>query len=268
MRHLSLFTLALAALLAAPSFATGQDRKEVRPTIDAPRVGETLEARIPDREIAPIAEAIRRGEPASRIETNWKALLERHADGLEEGDAGTLTLRVVRDAWEPMEADLDEGLRDLTADDACADQTRAIDRHRSALRTALAAGDGATARDVETAAASFAALSDALEACEATLSRADRPAPRAIQPPAAREPVKEAEAERPARVRAGIAPAADEDADGDQADAALQTVGDDAQLANVDMQNWLQQQQQALQAMSNISKAAHDTAMAIIQNMK
>ncbi len=170
-----------------------------------------------------------------------------------------------------MEADLDEGLSALAADDACADQTRAIERHRSALRTALAAGDGATAREVETAAASFAALSEALEACEATLSRADRPAPRAIRPPAIREPVKDPEAGRQARVRAGIAPAADEDADGDadgdRADDALQTVGEDAQLANVDMQNWLQKQQQVLQAMSNISKAAHDTAMAVIRKI-
>jgi hypothetical protein len=48
----------------------------------------------------------------------------------------------------------------------------------------------------------------------------------------------------------------------------LQTVGDDAQLANIDLQNQLQKQQQTLQTMSNVSKMLHDTAKAIIQNMK
>jgi hypothetical protein len=47
----------------------------------------------------------------------------------------------------------------------------------------------------------------------------------------------------------------------------LQGVGDDAQLANVDLQNQLQKQQQTIQQMSNISKKLHDTAMAIIRNM-
>ena len=47
----------------------------------------------------------------------------------------------------------------------------------------------------------------------------------------------------------------------------LNTVGDDAQLANIDLQNKLQQQQQAVQAMSNISKMMHDTAMAIIRKI-
>ena len=43
--------------------------------------------------------------------------------------------------------------------------------------------------------------------------------------------------------------------------------GDDAQLANIDLQNVLQKQQQTLQTMSNVSKALHDTAMAIIRKM-
>ncbi len=47
----------------------------------------------------------------------------------------------------------------------------------------------------------------------------------------------------------------------------LNSVGDDAQLANVDLQNMLQKQQQTLQMMSNISKMLHDTAMAIIRKM-
>ncbi|MBN1960013.1 MAG: hypothetical protein JW841_03640 [Deltaproteobacteria bacterium] len=47
----------------------------------------------------------------------------------------------------------------------------------------------------------------------------------------------------------------------------LNTVGDDAQLANVDLQNMLQKQQQTLQMMSNISKVLYDTAMAITRKI-
>ena len=47
---------------------------------------------------------------------------------------------------------------------------------------------------------------------------------------------------------------------------AMKEVGDDdAQLANIDLQNMLQKQQQTLQMMSNISKVLHDTAMALIR---
>lgn len=47
----------------------------------------------------------------------------------------------------------------------------------------------------------------------------------------------------------------------------LNSVGDDAQLANVDLQNILQKQQQTLQMMSNISKMLHDTAMSVIRKL-
>jgi chromosome segregation ATPase len=47
----------------------------------------------------------------------------------------------------------------------------------------------------------------------------------------------------------------------------LATVGEDAQLANIDLQNALQRQQQTLQTMSNVSKMLHDTAMAIIRKI-
>jgi hypothetical protein len=50
-------------------------------------------------------------------------------------------------------------------------------------------------------------------------------------------------------------------------EAALNTVGDDAQLANVDLQNVLQQQQQTLQMASNISKMLHDAAVAVIRKI-
>jgi hypothetical protein len=47
----------------------------------------------------------------------------------------------------------------------------------------------------------------------------------------------------------------------------LESVGDDAQLANVDLQNVLQKQQQTLQMMSNISKMLYDTAISVIRKM-
>ena len=50
-------------------------------------------------------------------------------------------------------------------------------------------------------------------------------------------------------------------------DEALNTLGEDAQLANVDLQNGMQKMQQALQLMSNVSKTSHDTAMGVIRKI-
>jgi len=47
----------------------------------------------------------------------------------------------------------------------------------------------------------------------------------------------------------------------------LSGIGDDAQLANIDLQNMLQKQQQTMQMLSNISKVLHDTAMAVIRKI-
>ncbi len=47
----------------------------------------------------------------------------------------------------------------------------------------------------------------------------------------------------------------------------ISSIGDDAQLANIDLQNALQKQQQLLQTISNVSKMLHDTAMAIIRKI-
>lgn len=43
---------------------------------------------------------------------------------------------------------------------------------------------------------------------------------------------------------------------------------DDVQLAKIDLQDMLQKQQKTLQMLSNISKMLHDTAMAVIRNIK
>ncbi|HME57334.1 MAG TPA: hypothetical protein VKF63_03285 [Terracidiphilus sp.] len=51
-----------------------------------------------------------------------------------------------------------------------------------------------------------------------------------------------------------------------QMESALSTVGDDSQLANVDLQN-LQQQQQTLQMLSDIEKLLNDTAMSVIRHL-
>ena len=48
----------------------------------------------------------------------------------------------------------------------------------------------------------------------------------------------------------------------------LSSIGDDAQLANIDPQNQLQKQQQILQTMSNIMKTKHDAAKAAINNVR
>jgi hypothetical protein len=45
----------------------------------------------------------------------------------------------------------------------------------------------------------------------------------------------------------------------------LKSMGDDAELANVELQDILQRQQQTLQMMSNISKMLYDTATAVIR---
>ena len=50
-------------------------------------------------------------------------------------------------------------------------------------------------------------------------------------------------------------------------DEELESVGDDIQLANIDLQNSLQKQAQTLQMMSNVSKMLHDTAMAVIRKI-
>lgn len=47
----------------------------------------------------------------------------------------------------------------------------------------------------------------------------------------------------------------------------LATLDEDAQLANIDLQNMLQKQQQTLHFMSQISKMLHDTAMAVIRKI-
>ncbi len=47
----------------------------------------------------------------------------------------------------------------------------------------------------------------------------------------------------------------------------MQAAGEDSQLANIDLQNQLQKQQQTLQTMSNVSKMLHDTAMSVIRKI-
>jgi len=51
-------------------------------------------------------------------------------------------------------------------------------------------------------------------------------------------------------------------------ESALTPMGGDGQLANLDLQNAMQKQQQILQTLSNMQKARHDTAMNSIRNMK
>lgn len=48
----------------------------------------------------------------------------------------------------------------------------------------------------------------------------------------------------------------------------MKTVGDDAQMMQLQLQQAMQKQQQAMQMLSNIMKAMHDTERSIIRNMK
>lgn len=77
---------------------------------------------------------------------------------------------------------------------------------------------------------------------------------------------------RPARIKGIQAPAAVHTAEEMGAliehwEDELSTIGDDAQLANIDLQNMLQKQQQTIQTLSNISKVLHDTALAVIRKI-
>jgi methyl-accepting chemotaxis protein len=47
----------------------------------------------------------------------------------------------------------------------------------------------------------------------------------------------------------------------------LDSLGEDAQLASVDLQNVLEKQQQTLQMMSNISKQVHDTMLNLVRKI-
>ena len=47
----------------------------------------------------------------------------------------------------------------------------------------------------------------------------------------------------------------------------LNSMGDDGQLANIDLQNALQQQQQTIQTMSNVSAMLHKTALNVIRKI-
>ena len=56
-------------------------------------------------------------------------------------------------------------------------------------------------------------------------------------------------------------------AETDKRECKLSGVGDETQLANLEMQNNLQIPTQTLQDKSNVSKAPHDTAMAIVRKI-
>jgi len=51
-------------------------------------------------------------------------------------------------------------------------------------------------------------------------------------------------------------------------DEKMKEMGDDMQLANIDMQNLLQKQQQTVQMLSAIAKVLHDTAIGVIRKMQ
>ncbi len=53
----------------------------------------------------------------------------------------------------------------------------------------------------------------------------------------------------------------------EQLEEKLKNEDEDGQLANIDLQNMLEKQQQTIQTLSNVSKMLHDTSMAIIRKI-
>ncbi|GEM_PF-5718157 len=47
----------------------------------------------------------------------------------------------------------------------------------------------------------------------------------------------------------------------------LNAIGGDSSISNVDLQNTLQQQQQTIQMLSNVSKLLSDTSMAVVRKI-
>jgi hypothetical protein len=68
-------------------------------------------------------------------------------------------------------------------------------------------------------------------------------------------------ARKPVRTKSSLAAYIDE------LEGLLASTSEDEQLANVDLQNMLQKQQQTMQMLTNISKMLHDTAMAVIRKI-
>jgi hypothetical protein len=104
---------------------------------------------------------------------------------------------------------------------------------------------------------------------ERAAAEGEGPLVRAFQAVAARAGVRVSLADVKALLAAARSPArarADE-LDDRALDAVAGGSGDDGQLANVDLQNMLQKQQQTLQMMSNVSKMLSDTAMGVIRKI-
>lgn len=84
------------------------------------------------------------------------------------------------------------------------------------------------------------------------------------EPPAAVSPLPPPDVLRPLENAENRRASVGEDA---QLSEVANTVGEDAQVANVDLQNMLQQREQVLRQMSDTGKAMHDGAMAVIRKI-
>lgn len=182
-------------ILSLPAISLAQDRT-------APSAKD-----ISDRDLEPIAGAIRDGEAAGAMEARWTPLLEPYAGAIEDADAHGLTMRAMGAAMSSVTADLERIAKALGSTDRCTDEARAIDRERTRLEGALAKGERASAGDVENALAALGAMAGAMDTCAGT-------------------------------------------------------------LRGLELQETLQRQSRALQSISDALRAAHDTAMSTIQNMK
>ncbi|HUP21232.1 MAG TPA: hypothetical protein VM778_14945 [Gemmatimonadota bacterium] len=159
MRHLA---TALAIVLSLPSLASAQDRMLV-----------ARAATVSDGDLAPIADAMARGESSRQVETEWRTLLEPRAARMSEGDAAGLSLRAVTLSWRSMEGELTEAIEAIGSTGACPGQARGVASARSRLESALSV-QKPTDADVGAASNAFSSLSLALAACETAASTSDR----------------------------------------------------------------------------------------------
>jgi hypothetical protein len=233
-------TLAIASPAALESNANGSDLTRIGATA-APvpgtlervfsKLGEPVDLSSAEKSLSKkVVAALRKGDTAT-ADRVWQALVESRHRRLGGLDVEALVAHVLRLAYLETSADLREQAKKVAFYNEMKRQTR---QHLQEVRGRLAAR--ATKNDTISV---------------QTLAIASKTT--------AKKPVVRGKAQVMTEIRAVEYMRDLEDE--------LSTIDDDAQLANVDLQNALQKQQQTLQMMSNISKSLHDTAQSIIKKL-
>lgn len=250
------WTIGLTVALLAPALAHAQGERPdlerkgiVRPVGDR-------SAGIDDAELDRLATAIRRGEPAERIATNWRLMIE--GAEVTPGEIRRAQLVVLHRAYEPVARDLEslEGVESLS--EACAEALEATALERSSLRSSPP-DEGVEEADVERAVAATGAVRDALATCRETIEESGEADP--AGEPAFRPRFEEGE--EPPEV------GKDED-ETDEGEVAAREPGDhaDKQLRMHDLQDLIQRQQEFMNLLSEIARKNHETTKEIIRNLR